>query len=128
MSRDRHLIDTIKTHFARKSSAQLQEIVQSSNQSRWSLEAMAAAEEILQDRSAGRVQEPEESDGDLSPPSSTPDAFSLAFLRLSLFGPLLISYFVNDLYRVAKARARDRDLPVPFGPQMAWLALDTTDT
>ena len=35
-SHDRHLVDTIKMNFAAKSSAQLQEILQSDDQERWS--------------------------------------------------------------------------------------------
>src|SRR5947199_331590 len=58
MSHDRLLIDTIKARFARKSSAQLREIVQANDQARWSPEAMVAADEVLQDRTAGRAEEP----------------------------------------------------------------------
>ena len=46
MSHNRDLIDTIKLNFARKSSAQLQEIVRSNDPMRWSPEAVAAAGEI----------------------------------------------------------------------------------
>jgi len=70
MSDDRHLIDTIKTHFARKSSAQLNEIVQVNDHERGSPEAIAAAGEVLRDRMAGRAQEPRvaEEEPPLPPP------------------------------------------------------------
>ena len=64
MSHDRHLVDTIRAHFARKSSAQLQEIAQANNQERWSPEAMLAAQEVLQERMAGRAQEPLVAEGE----------------------------------------------------------------
>src|SRR4051794_10895904 len=88
MSHDRNLLDTIKTHFARKSSAQLQEIVQADNRARWSPEAIAAADEVLQDRGAGRAQEPQVAEEEPPPPPPPPDPYSLAFLALGLFGGL----------------------------------------
>jgi hypothetical protein len=127
MSYDRDLIDTIKTHFARKSSAQLQEIVQTNNRARWSPEAIAAADEVLQERRAGRAQEPRMTEEEPSPPPSPPDAYSLAFLALGLFGGLS-GHLHFHVHRVDYAGGPDPDLPVPFGPKMAWLALDTTDT
>jgi hypothetical protein len=64
MSHNRDLVDTIKQNFARKSSAQLQEIVQSNNPERWSPEAVAAAGEVLQDRIIGIAQEPLVAEGE----------------------------------------------------------------
>ncbi len=64
MSHDPHLLDNIKWHFARKSSAQLQEIVQANKEGRWSPEAIAAAGELLQERMAGRAQEPQVAEGE----------------------------------------------------------------
>ena len=58
MSQDRDLIDNIKMHFARKSSAQLREIMLVNNPERWSAEAIAAAGEVFNDRLAGRADEP----------------------------------------------------------------------
>lgn len=128
MHYDRDLIDTIKIHFARKSLAQLQEIVQANNKERWSPEAIAAANEVLQDRMAGRAPEPQVAEVEPPLPPSSPDPYSLAFLvTLGVFGGLVGHGFV-PVYRVDYADDPDPDLPVPFGPKMAWLALDTTDT
>jgi len=122
MSHDRHLIDTIKTHFARKSAAQLQEIVQANDQERWSPEAIAAAGEVLEDRRAGRAQEPQVAEEELPPPYH----YEPGEIALGVLGGLLTGCLVIPYYRVDDAG--DPDLPVPFGPKMAWLALDTTDT
>lgn len=127
MSLDRHLVDTIKTHFTRKSSAQLQDIVQTNNSERWSPEAVVAAGEVLQDRMAGCAQEPEVAEAEPPPPPSPPDPYSLGFLALSVFGGLG-GFGVIPVYRVDYGDDANPDLPVPFGPKMAWLALDTTNT
>ncbi len=58
MSHDRDLVDTIKARFARKSSAELQKSVQANEREPWSPEALAAADEVRQDRKTGRAQEP----------------------------------------------------------------------
>jgi len=125
MSQDRQLFDAIKRHFARKSSAQLQEIVQGTNPERWSPEAIAAADEILQDRRAGRAEEPQLAEEE-QPPLSPPFPYGLGFL----VG--FIPIFALNGFRFGSefgAGARENpDLPVPFGPKAAWLALDTTDT
>jgi hypothetical protein len=128
MSLDRHLIDTIKEHFGRKSSAQLQEIAQSNDHERWSPEAVAAAQQVLRDRLAGRVQEPQVPEEEpLPPPLSVPDPYSLGFLALGLLGGLG-GLAIIPVYRPDYSGGTDPDLPLPFGSKMAWLALDTTDT
>jgi hypothetical protein len=121
MSHDRRLIDTIKTKFARKSSAQLQEIVQAVNHERWSPDAIAAAGELLRDRIAGRAQEPLMPEEEELPP---PYHYEPEEIALGALGGLLTGYLVIPYYRSVE----HPDLPVPFGPKMAWLALDTTDT
>jgi hypothetical protein len=126
MSQNRRLIDTIKSHFARKSSAQLQDIVQANDRKRWSVEALLAAGEVLQDRAAGRAQEPLVPEEQPHPPLS-PDPYSLAFLTLGLFAGLSGLIIVPGS-RTDDSEADDPDLPVPFGPRMAWLAVDCTDT
>ena len=125
MSQDRQLIETIKTNFARKSSAQLQEIVQAANQERWSPEAISAAAEVLQDRKAGCAQEPAMPEDEPQPLNSPPLPYSLGFV----FGFLPI-FALNGLRfgsEFADYKRDSSDLPVPFGPKMAWLALQTTD-
>lgn len=125
MGLERDLIDTIKMHFARKSSAQLQEIVQADNQERWSLEAQAAANEVLQDRRIGRAQEPQVAEEERQPLPSPSIPYSLGFLVgflpiFALNGLRFGSEFTQE--------GDNPDVPVPFGPKMAWLALETTDT
>lgn len=128
MSHDRHLIDTIKVYFARKSSAWLQEIVQANDPERWSPEAVAAAGEVLQDRRVGHAQEPQVAEEEPPPPPVPPDPYSLGFwMTLGVFGGLN-GFGIFPVYRVDYAGRADPDMPVPFGPKMAWLALDTRDT
>lgn len=124
MTPDRQLVDTIKTRFARKSSAQLQAISQTEEHDRWSPEALVAAEEVLRDRRAGLAQEPAVPDDEEHPPEFHYDVEQVAVGALaSLFtGHLVIPY----TRRVDQMEAPD--LPVPFGQTMAWLAMSTTDT
>jgi len=125
MTPDRQLLDTIKSKFARKSSAQLQEIVRADNQERWSPEAIVAAGEVLQDRLTGRAQDPGVPDEELRPFPSPTVPYSLGLL----IGFLPV-FVLNGFRFGSEFAASDRDnpdLPVPFGPRMAWLALDTTD-
>jgi hypothetical protein len=129
MSLDRDLIDGIKTTFADYSSALLHEIVQSTDQERWSLEALAAAGEVLRDREAGRSREPLVAKQPEPPPPPYTDPANLAFL----FGVMALSPAAGLIVMQRMRRVRDEDpsnadQPVPFGPGTAWLALDTTDT
>src|SRR4051812_10316992 len=80
MSHGGQIIDTIKTNFARKSSVQLQEIVQATNQERWSPEAVAAAAEVLHDRMSGSAQEPAVPEVEPPPLPLPPLPYSLGFL------------------------------------------------
>src|SRR5258706_13093146 len=112
MSHDRRLIDTIKTKFARKSSAQLQKIVQAANQERWSRDAIAAAGEVLQDRMVGRAQEPGEAEEEPQPLPSPPIPYSLG-----LIVGFLPVFALNGFRFGSEFAAYDRDspdLPVPF--------------
>jgi hypothetical protein len=123
MRHDPHLIDTIKSHFARKSSAQLQEIVQAEDKDRWSPEAIAAAGEVLQDRMARRAQEPQVAEEEPAPP---PYHYEPEEIALGALAGLLTGYLVIPYYK--RVEVEHPDLPVPFGPKTAWLALETTDT
>jgi hypothetical protein len=125
MSPDRQLTDAIKANFARKSSTQLEEIIQADDPGRWSPEAVTAAAEVLQDRMAGCAQEPSEPEEGPGPLPQPPVPYSLGFL----IGFLPV-FVLNGLRFGSEftANRENPDLPVPFGPKMAWLALDTTDT
>lgn len=123
MSLDRFRIATIKEHFARKSSVRLQAIMQANDPERWSAEAVAAAGELLQDRKAGRAEEPQVSEDEDEPP---PYHYEPGEVALGLLGGLLTGHMIIPYHRVLPER--DLDLPVPFGPKIAWLALDTTST
>jgi hypothetical protein len=121
MGLDRQLVETIKKHFAGKLSAQLQEIVRTNDQQRWSPEAIAAAGEVLQDRSAGRAREPLVAEKDPPPPARhNLDMLPLGVLTGLFAGVVIVPRGVPD--------DADPDLPVPFGPRTAWLALERTDT
>ncbi|MBV9122024.1 MAG: hypothetical protein JO112_01530 [Planctomycetes bacterium] len=128
MDPDRQQIDIIKTHFARKSSAQLQEIARANRPERWSPEAVVAAGEVLQERLAGRAQEPAvaEEDPPLPPPAPS-DPLSVGFLALGVLSGLG-GFGIFPVYRVNYEGKPDPDLPAPFGLRVAWLALDTRDT
>jgi hypothetical protein len=126
MSPERQLVDTIKANFVRKSSAQLEEILRADDPGRWSPEAIAAAAEVLQDRLAGRGREPETAEEEPAPLPSPPVPYGLGFIV-----GFLPVFVLNGLRFGDEWAARDgdnADLPVSFGPKMAWLALDTTDT
>jgi hypothetical protein len=123
MSLDRDLVDSIKASFARKSLAQLQEIVQSGDPERWSPEAVTAAGEVLRERTLGRAEEPEVAEEEPEPPLYPYDAGALA---VGLLTGLLTGGRLIIIPR--RRRVDPPDLPVQFGPNMAWVALDTTDT
>jgi hypothetical protein len=121
MSLDFHLVETIKTQFCRKSSAQLQAILQPADSQRWSPEAVAAAAQLLEDRQVGRAPEPPTAEEETAPP---PYHYEPEDIALVLLGGLLTRYLIIPYYRTVEKP----DLPLPFGPRAAWLALETTDT
>src|SRR5687768_11853006 len=90
MSHDRNLVDSIKRNFARKSSAQLREIVLVNNLERWSPEAVAAAAEVLQERVTGIAQEPEKDEGEDSPGPLPLDPYNLALPALDKLAVLVL--------------------------------------
>lgn len=127
MSLDRDLIATIKSNFTQKSSAQLQEIASANEPERWSPEAVAAARELLQERVAGGAEEPASPEPELPRPIPMPDPYSLAFLTLGVVG----FFGLTGIAVVPVMRRRELeppDVPIPFGPRMAWLAVETNDT
>jgi hypothetical protein len=123
MSHNRTLVDAIKATFAGKSAAQLRAIKRGEKPARWSPEAVVAAVEVLDDRRAGRAQEPAHPDTDDEPLNYQydPDLMALGILS-GLFTGVMV---------VPNPRAREGeplDLPVPFGSNMAWVAVASTDT
>ncbi len=120
------LVDIIKSHFAGKSSAQLQEIVQSNDAERWSPEAMAAATELLLERLAGRAVEPLQPEPEQVPLDQPTVPWSLGLLIG--FGPVLALNGFHLGSRSSERGPNDPDAPVAFGPRMSWLAVETTDT
>jgi hypothetical protein len=127
MSHDPSLVETIKTHFAWKSSAQLRAIVQANDDEQWSTEAIAAARELLLDREAGRAQEPLVVDEEPTPPSSGHAINSVAAVTGLNLLTLPLGFFVIPTNRAYLDDPIARDRPVPFGPGVAWLALATLD-
>jgi hypothetical protein len=112
MGLNRQLIETVKKHFAEKSTADLQEIVRLKDLDRWSEEAFVAAEEVLAERVAGRAGEPRAPVKDASPPS------------LEEWWNAEVPYFGVGMKRWGQIA----NPPVPFGSNIAWLAVETTNT
>jgi hypothetical protein len=129
MSLDRHLIDTIKQHFARKSSAQLQVIAQANDPDRWSVEAISAAREVLLAREEGQAQEPLVPEVEPPPPPSSERAMDRVALGVGLnLLTFPLGFMVIPINRRLEEDTVAMDQPVPFGPNVAWLALGTRDT
>jgi hypothetical protein len=124
MSGDLTPPDHVKAHFARKSSAQLQEIVQAGPQARWSPQAILAAGEILRERSTGRAQDPAAAEEEYRLRAPT-IPYSLGFIVGFLPVFAMNGFRFGSEFEASEA---DADLPVPFGPRIAWLAVDATDT
>ena len=128
MSEDRQLIDRIKERFARKPTAQLQQIARADGHADWSAEALAAAREVLLDRAAGRAAEPTDVEEDSPPPPSGHDVNSLALMAGLNVLALPLGFVVLPVNRPLEDDPVARDQPVPFGPGTAWVAAATTDT
>ena len=84
---------------------------------------------VLLDREAGQSQEPLVARQPEPPPPPYTDPANLAYL----FGVMALGaaagFVVIPTMRVRQDDdPSNADQPVPFGPRMAWLALDTTDT
>jgi len=128
MALDQQLVEDIKANFARKSSGQLQAIAMLENVESWSPEAIEAARELLEDRRSRRAQEPPQPEEDLRAPPRPVDPTILAFwATFALFGAPG-SILIRPVLQAIQEGRRDSDVPIPFGQDMAWLALDTTDT
>jgi hypothetical protein len=122
MAVNRQLIDTIKKHFAGKATAQLQEIVRVRDVDRWSEEAFAAAQEVIQDREAGRAKAPRVPVEDAPPPSRDEvldSLFSLATVAAA---------GVMGAGVVLRPADPAPDPLVAIGANIAWLAVETTKT
>ena len=124
MGLDRRLVDTVKHHFAKKSTADLEEIVRLKDRDQWSDEAFVAAEEVLAERAAGRAKEPRVPVKDTAPP--------LAGESLREFLPILgfaVGGLIGGLIgRALRPEGPVTNGPVPFGSDIAWLAVGTKDT
>jgi hypothetical protein len=127
MNADRTLIDTIKCTFAEYSSAQLQTIASAKDHAEWSPEAVEAAGEILIERNAGRSEEPMVPREPEPPPEAT-DPLSVAFVLGAMSFGLVGVAVLAPLSRRYGSDIVAADMPVPFGPKIAWLAVETTDT
>jgi hypothetical protein len=128
MSLDRDLVDTVKATFARRSSAHLQEVAQSDDRERWSPEAVAAANEVLADRAAGRAEEPEVPEEEPPPPEYHYEPTHVALGVLAGLFALGSGAGVFIIPRIRTRPVETPDVPLQFGPNMAWVAVDSTDT
>jgi len=130
MNHDRHLVETIKQHFAGKSSAQLRAIARANDEQRWSAEAVAAAHDVLIDRAAGQAQEPlivEEEPRSPSPLDPYKDPYDLAFVSGLIALRIVAGVDLFPRFTGGEEGSSNADQPVPFGSAIAWLALDTRD-
>ncbi len=125
MALNRNLIDSIKKTCARRASAELEEIVRANDLDRWSEEAFVAAREVLADRASGLARAPLVPEKD-SPPPSTDVHWGALFDALTFAAGGL----VGGGFNLSETWSADQpvDRPVPFGPNTAWLAVETTDT
>jgi hypothetical protein len=125
MGLNRQLVDAVKHHFAKKSTADLAEIVRLRDRDQWSEEAFVAAEEVLAERAAGRSKEPRVPVKDTPPPSAGVRQSELlpvlGFALGGLLGALIVKFAVGS-------EGTDTDRPVSFGSDLAWVAVETTDT
>ena len=124
MGLNRQLVDTVKYHFTKKSTADLEEIVRIKDRDQWSDEAFVAAEEVLGERSAGRAKEPRVPVKD-SPPPSIGESLRE---RLPVLGLAMGGLFGGLIGRALSAEGPVKNGPVPFGSNIAWLAVETQDT
>jgi len=125
MGHDRRRIDTIKTNIADYSSPQLREIAEAQDEERWSAEARVAAQEILDDRGAGRAAAPLVAREPEPPPPPAPSSGGL----LSLIGLVAVGAANGIAYqRIPVDEEEELDEPLPFGVKTAWLAFNTTNT
>jgi hypothetical protein len=125
MGLNRQLVETVKTHFAQKSTAELQEIVRLKDLDRWSEEALIAADEVLAERTAGRAKEPRVPVKDAPPPSPGESIRELLPVLGFVTGGLLGGLIGRALVAAA---GEVPNRPVSFGSDLAWVAVETTDT
>ncbi len=124
MGLDRQLVERVKVHFVQKSTADLEEIVRRKDRDQWSDEAFVAAEEVLNERAAGRGKEPAIPLQD-APLRSADELHRdvlplLGFALGGLFGGLLVKFAIGP-------EGSEVDQPVSFGSDLAWVAIETTD-
>ena len=122
MALNRNLIDSIKKTFARRASAELEEIVQTSDPDRWSEEAFVAAREVLADRASGLARET------LVPEKDSPPSADVRWGALFDALTFAAGYMVGGVFDLSHTQSAGHvDQPVAFGSNTAWLAVETTD-
>jgi hypothetical protein len=132
MSADAKLVEEIKHHFSRKTSAQLREILQCADKERWSPEAFAAADELLMERRQGSADEPATPEPERLPPTGpNRAALAMIFGMAHFGGPALAALAAMackpKLLSIFDAPPPD-DCPIPFGSDTAWLAVFSKET
>lgn len=128
MDTDRSLIETIKQTFAEYSSAQLKKIASAEDFAEWSPEAVEAAREVLAARKLAPESEPLSPREPPAPPPGDPYSlgFILGIMAFNVVSPIWVIPVLPG--RGYDADIIDSDMPTPFGPKTAWLAVETTDT
>jgi hypothetical protein len=129
MKIDRAIVERIKGNLAQYSPEELQQIIDSQDQNRWSAEAVTAACEVFQVRNTGLSFDPTRTnDTEENPSVNVQSTDSMAWVTAMNALALPLGFLVLPLNREVEDDPIDRDIPVPFGPESAWIALDTTDT
>ncbi len=124
MGLNRQLVDTVKHHFAKKSTADLEEIVRLKDRDQWSDESFVAAEEVLVERVSGRARAPRVPVKDTPPPSAGENLREL----LPVLGFAVGGLLGGLIGRALSAEGPVTNGPVPFGSNIAWLSVETKET
>jgi hypothetical protein len=90
----------------------------------WSEEAFVAAEEVLTERASGSAKEPRVPVKDIPPPSAE-ERRRVLFSVLGLAAGGVVGGLIG---RAITADSQGTDRPVTFGSDLAWVAVETTET